>query len=333
MEESSKIVEPSESMGKCRFEAKRKLIKAKEAGHSKDALDRIVDQFRDCLVHGTVPNLMNMDKELLFEERVRKTISGKLENFTCTEDLAESTPDVDLREWTSEKDLITRRVHVKLDRPATQIHVVENFASIEECNAMEERVADKLGFATTEDGEGGAHVSRNRKAMQSYFEPDWSKEDEGDPILKLNRRIFDYANHALGLNITVYGQEPLMSIQYFGRGSSDLEPDRYTPHCDGTCEGRPFIHASRMATMVIYCTIPERGGHTNFQNAGVAIKPEVGSGIFFSYINPSTNITDNEFSRHSGCPVYDGKVDMVERSGVNYIGQSRSGLMLLCCSY
>lgn len=142
--------------------------------------------------------------------------------------------------------------------------------------------------------------------MQAYIEPDWTKETEADPILRLDRRIFDYTNHVLGLNISAHGQEPLMSIQYFGRGSSDHEPDRYTPHCDGKCEGEPLVHASRMATMVIYCTVPERGGHTNFQTAGVTVKPSVGSGIFFSYIDPLTNTTDRGFSRHSGCPVYDG---------------------------
>jgi len=293
----------------CRFEAKRKLAKAKEGGHSKAAMDRIVDQLEDCISRGLTPKLKGSNDEMKFESRIRSTLSATLENFTCSGDIEESTPDVDLREWTNakDKDHVSRRVHVKFDRPATQIHVVENFASAEECKAMEENVADKLGRATTEDGKGGAEVSKNRKAMQAYIEPDWSQEVNGDPILRLNRRIFDYTNHVLGLNISVDGQEPLMSIQYFGRGPSDLEPDRYTPHCDGKCEGDPLIHASRMATMVIYCTVPKRGGHTNFQSAGVSIKPKEGSGIFFSYIDPTNNITDSGFSRHSGCPVYEGK--------------------------
>jgi hypothetical protein len=172
---------------------------------------------------------------------------------------------------------------------------------------MEEMVAGKLGQATTADGKGGFRLNENRKAQQAYIYPDWTQEDSEDPILQINRRIFEYTNEVLGLNISVEGQEPLMSIQYFGRGYNDTSPDRYNTHCDGNCEGDPHMHAGRMATMVIYCTVPERGGMTNFNNAGVTIKPVTGSAIFFSYIDPLTNITDTGFSQHSGCPVYEGE--------------------------
>jgi hypothetical protein len=308
---SFEVIEPSEWLGRCRFEAKRRLLKGKSDGYPKELTNRILEQYKDCLARGIAPKFKEVTDEVKFEERVRMTVSALLENFTCTNEIAESTPDLEQRYWTSEKDNVARLVHVKFDRPASQIHVVEKFASVEECNAMEEHVAGRLGIATTEDGKGGSHVSNSRRAMQAYIEPDWSKEAEGDPILKLNRRIFDYANHALGLNITVHGQEPLMSIQYFGRGKSDIEPDRYTPHCDGKCVGDPYDHASRMATMIIYCEVPEdgHGGYTNFGNAGVTIKPQVGSGIFFSYIDPLKNITDRGYSRHSGCPVFEGNED------------------------
>lgn len=128
--------------------------------------------------------------------------------------------------------------------------------------------------------------------MQAGITPNWSEEADGDLVARLSRRVYDYVNYELGLNLGEHGQEPLMSIQYFGRGYNDTEPDRYTPHCDGACEGQAHVSGSRMATMVIYCAIPEKGGHTNFQNANVHIKPEVGSAIFFSYIDPVTNITD-----------------------------------------
>ena len=45
--------------------------------------------------------------------------------------------------------------------------------------------------------------------------------------------------------------------------------------------------------MVLYCTVPEKGGHTNFRNAGVHVKPKAGNGIFFSYIDPETLLMDN----------------------------------------
>ena len=59
--------------------------------------------------------------------------------------------------------------------------------------------------------------------------------------------------------------------------------------------------------MVVYCTIPKEGGSTNFHNSGVHVKPVTGAAVFFSYMDPKTRITDNRFTEHSGCPVYEGE--------------------------
>lgn len=66
-----------------------------------------------------------------------------------------------------------------------------------------------------------------------------------------------------------------------------------------------------MATMVMYCTVADRGGHTNFRNSGVHVKPRTGDAIFFSYIDPETLTMDNGFTEHSGCPVYEGDKKIV----------------------
>jgi hypothetical protein len=63
--------------------------------------------------------------------------------------------------------------------------------------------------------------------------------------------------------------------------------------------------------LFLHSTIPERGGHTNFQNAGVHVKPEVGAAVFFSYIDPETNKTDPGLTQHSGCPVYEGEKKII----------------------
>jgi hypothetical protein len=179
---------------------------------------------------------------------------------------------------------------------------------------MEEEAKDSLSVASTADGKGGTKISVGRKAMQASIRPKFDADGEplqDDLISQLSGRVYEYTNHVLDLNITPFGQEPLMSIQYFGRGYNDTEPDRYTPHCDGKCEGKEHMYGSRMATMVIYCTIPDKGGFTNFQNANVHVKPNKGNAIFFSYIDPLTNMTDNGLTQHSGCPVYDGEKKIV----------------------
>ena len=57
--------------------------------------------------------------------------------------------------------------------------------------------------------------------------------------------------------------------------------------------------------------IPEVGGHTNFRNAGVHVKPLKGSAVYFSYIDPEKRITDKGFTEHSGCPVLIGEKKIV----------------------
>jgi len=220
----------------CRAEAKRRLLQAETAGlTSSETTDRILAHLGSCLSLGAAPSLKRSSDKIHFEAQVRREVSRSIEEFTCNSELAESTPDIDVRQWTSEKDNITRSVHVKLDRPASRIHVIDAFASPLECAAMEERVEGQLGPATTADGKGGFQLNQNRKAQQAYIYPDWTQEDSDDPVLELNRRIFEYASDELGLNVSPEGQEPLMSIQYFGRGNNDTAPERYKAHCDGGC--------------------------------------------------------------------------------------------------
>lgn len=306
VERVKEAVEPLETLTLCRFNAKRELIKAKGDIRKKR---KIMSQLQKCMTDSLAPVLKEKTDEVTFEVGLRSQMASSMENYTCSTILGETTPDVlPPSTWFNPKDQVVRTVHTKLDRQASRIHLVENFVSPEECAEVERKVAGKLGRAMTEDGKGGVHVSKNRKAQQAHIDFEWEKEADGDIIAGLGRRIFDYSSHVLGLEISGEGQEPLMSIQYFGRGDSDLEPDRYTPHCDGRCGGETFVHAGRVATMVLYCTIPDRGGYTNFQNAGISIKPTEGSGIFFSYIDPATNITDHGLTSHSGCPVYEGKI-------------------------
>ncbi|MGV2389772.1 MAG UNVERIFIED_CONTAM: hypothetical protein LVR29_20510 [Microcystis novacekii LVE1205-3] len=112
---------------------------------------------------------------------------------------------------------------------SSQIHVVDNFISEEECIAMEKAAARTLHKATVADGKGGSRLSDHRKAMQAGIRVPWHEEQSGNPIARLSRRVYDYTNYALNLNIDEHGQEDLMSIQYFGRGRDDEHPDRYMP--------------------------------------------------------------------------------------------------------
>jgi hypothetical protein len=289
----------------CQTVATRRMT---EAGVKADA---VLQDLVACVERGVAQTLEVTQEEIAFQAGVRTTIAATLENYTCADDTLESTNDIDTTVWNSEKDGIQRLVHIKHERPASRIHVIEKFIDREECKAMEEAATATLHRATVADGKGGSRLSENRKAMQAGIKVDWSKEEAGDPIARLSRRVYDYANHVLGLDIKEHGQEDLMSIQYEGRGRNDESPDRYTPHCDGDCNGLPHKYGTRMATMVVYCDVADSGGHTNFRNAGVHVKPEMGNAIFFSYIDPKSLIMDTGFTEHSGCPVFEGHKKIV----------------------
>lgn len=282
---------PKDRLIQCRNAAKKELERIDPS--DKQAQDQITKDFGACVKKGIATAIRKGLDQITFVENNRADVAANMENFTCTDPNLGSSPDVDTREWKSDKDGKSRTVHVKLARPSSRIHVIEDFAYKEECDAVQETASANLRQASTADGKGGSKISEARKAMQAAINPAWHLEGEGDLIARLSRRVYDYVNYELGMTLEEHGQEPLMSIQYFGRGYNDTAPDRYTPHCDGKCTGSPFEAADRMATMVIYCDAPSAGGHTNFQNANVHVMPEVGSAVFFSYFDPITNITDN----------------------------------------
>ncbi|VEU36892.1 unnamed protein product [Pseudo-nitzschia multistriata] len=308
------VKDPSDTLVSCKERATQQLNELDGVLDGGAMMKQIHRELHDCMTVGLAPRIRASNIEVEFERSLRIEASITAENFTCADVGLQSSPDVETEEWVSPVDGVTRTVHKKLHRAASRIHVVENFASIDECNAMEAEAEDDLHVASTADGKGGSKVSNNRKAMQAGIRPKFT--DDGQPldgnlISILSGRVYEYTNHVLDLNITHHGQEPLMSIQYFGRGKHDVEPDRYTPHCDGRCNGENHIYGGRMATMVIYCTIPEKGGFTNFQNANVHVKPNSGDAVFFSYFDPLTNVTDYGLTQHSGCPVYEGEKKII----------------------
>lgn len=275
-----------------------------------------------CMKEQTTAALMELNDELAFQRELRRTVANLNENYTCTDLTRTTTTPIRTTVWSYPEDTditTTRNVGILHEHDASQIHVIHDFISPEECMAIQSAAEPLLHRGTVADGKGGSTMSDNRKAWQAGVSTTGTNTDP--LILNVKRRLFAYANHATGYNLTLDGQEDLMSIQYFGVNSNApratntkdhndkilVTPDRYTPHCDGDCTNSIHKFGSRIATMVMYCTIPEDGrGGTNFQQSNVYIKPTLGAGVYFSYMNPTTMIHDEGFTTHSGCPVLYG---------------------------
>jgi 2OG-Fe(II) oxygenase superfamily len=298
----------------------QKIAQDKLSTDTQNRTQIIMNEMLECVESGVASALELVNEEIAFQASVRKDIAATLENYTCVDDTLNSTADITTTTWmhplsinngddsrsTTSKNY---KIHIKHDRVASKIHLIEKFITPDECVAMEALAAKTLHDATVADGKGGSQLSNHRKAKQAGIKVPWDKPK--DPISQLSRRVYDYVNHVLDLEIKENGQEDLMSIQYFGRGRNDTEPDRYTPHCDGDCTGQPHKYGNRMATMVMYCVTAESGGHTNFRNAGVHVKPVMYDAVFFSYIDPVTKTMDTGFTEHSGCPVFTGSKKIV----------------------
>jgi len=291
------------ALERCRQVAKANLATGQDSKH-------VMSELVSCLDDTTTALLQQQNEEIAFQSKIRRDIAAQLENYTCSDPTRETTAPQEIRIWTHEDfpgSNITRKIGILHNRPDSQIHALENFISKEECDAIAEAASKNLHRGTVADGTGGSRLSDHRKAWQAAIKVHWEKENAGDLIARVVRRIYDYTNDALQYNLTVEGQEDLMSIQYFGHGRDSTEsPDQYRPHCDGECDGLPHKTGGRVATMVMYCDAPELGGGTNFQTANVFVKPKVGAAAFFSYLNPKTMHNENGFTSHSGCPVIEG---------------------------
>jgi hypothetical protein len=268
-----------------------------------------VDFLTKCIESGVTKQVAVANEQIAFQSQIRHKMAESYENYTCADFDLPTSESIRSDTWFHKGT--RRNVEVLLERPAAKIHVVKNFITTEECKAMETAASRTLHKATVADGKGGSELSPNRKAMQAGIKIPWHLEKEKNPLTVLSRKVYDYVDHVLDLDIKENGQEDLMSIQYFGRGANDEEPDRYMPHCDGDCNGMDFKTGNRVATMVMYCDLPEKGGATNFRNVGLHVVPEVGSATFFSYLNPETFKVDNKLTEHSGCPVIEGEKKIV----------------------
>jgi hypothetical protein len=217
----SDVQDPLEVLSTCKAEAASKLEKVMENNANNNnstwmekEKEKILEELRLCSTTKLVPKLKSLNDEVDFQREVRvHHVAQNAENFTCAQPGLETSPDVRTSEWTSPKDNVTRVEHFKLDRPASKIIVVENFASRAECDAMQEEAATKLHVASTADGKGGTKISLSRKALQAaitpHFNPDGSAV-EGNLIAVLSGRVYEYANHVLNMNLTHHGQEYLM---------------------------------------------------------------------------------------------------------------------------
>lgn len=205
---------------KCRKAASRRLALNGDFEKASESLMLCMEQQASAII-------MDMEAQLATQTSVLKQMSVLAENYTCSDPLKETSEPIERKTW--EYEGVSHDVGILHNRPSSQIHILHDFISADECEAIRKAAEPTLHRGTVADGKGGSKLSESRKAWQAGVKFDPTNPD--DLILRVKKRLFAYTNNVTGYGMELPGQEDIMSIQYFGSGVDNPTPDRYTPHC------------------------------------------------------------------------------------------------------
>ena len=186
--------------------------------------------------------------------------------------------------------------------PAALIAVVDDFVDDDECAAIMASARPRLTRATHAHEGDLSHVSKARDSQQATVRPARGATDRDldDPIARVKARSVGLANFLSNYSLGLDGQEELMAVQY-------NPGQQYMLHCDGSCDGSPFVAGGRLATVLMYCAAADGGG-TAFPNANVHVVPAKGQAVYFHFRGPEPDgVVEDWHTEHSGCPVRSGE--------------------------
>jgi prolyl 4-hydroxylase len=158
-----------------------------------------------------------------------------------------------------------------------------------ECKGLMKEARDRLVTATTTVG-GQLEVHGGRTAASFFFPLGASAR-----VRRIEKRV-----EAL-FNWNIADTEGIQ-IQRYGQGG------QYLPHYDYFDGVAPPLRGEgprrqRVATLLMYLSMPAKGGDTHFLERGLRFAPVPGDGVFFSYDHPSPETR----TLHEGCVVEEGE--------------------------
>eukprot|EP01040_Poterioochromonas_malhamensis_P013026 gene13026-14285_t len=292
---------------------RKKIHKLVQTTCSSDNINNNEDDkndFSSCIRENIALHVKHVHESKNNLRKFQDDISSKLRNYTCDDDnLSTTTPDYI---YPMNIDGKSYDINVLLDLTHAKIWYVNNFITPEECDLLEKHGRPKLTRATVAAEDGTSVVSEHRKAQQALYDLH-SIHGEADPLWKLHKRILTLTNQHGNYTLDTPGQEGFTIIQY-------NPGDEYFPHCDGSCDNTPHVKTGRIATAVLYCKAPEKGGATVFTRSNILVRPKLGSATFFSYKGADGRMDDG-YTEHTGCPVKEGEKLITTfwmRDGVTY---------------
>jgi len=242
----------------------------------------------DKSIEGAVEEKNN---EIEFQQNLRINMGSKLASYSCIDPNVTMTESIQNKTWMDVKT--PYKIKMLFDKPASKIAFIENFASQEECNAVEGGVS-----LENVNGVDGLYAEKGVMAIPS----------EGGLISKLIKRMHSFAVESLQIPIN---SEISNEVSWLHYGEDAENPRRYDAHCDGLCDGSSHKRGDYIATFLVYCEAAIKGGHTHFSNSGIHVTPKVGSAVFYSYSDPSTDTYDKGFTKITECGVLEGEKKVI----------------------
>jgi len=174
-----------------------------------------------------------------------------------------------------------------------RVVLFDNFLSYEECYELIEGAQHRIAPSTVMDNETGKPVPHpHRTNTGSYY-----LKGETPLVERLETRVSKL------LNWPVSHGEPFQVFHYEYEQEFRPHFDYFDPSISGS-----KVHlekgGQRLATFILYLCTPENGGTTIFPDANdLAIHPQAGSALFFSYDKPDKSTS----TLHGGAPVLKGE--------------------------
>jgi hypothetical protein len=304
----------------------RALIKAKEALSACVADPTLspadqLDQMTVCLEKTIDATLEKTREEIKFQAGTSRDMGDLLVHYACRDTSLNTTVTVHNRTWTyhdrisgtgfgtdnKKKRKPSKSMHrmkVLFDSDHSSIQLVENMVTPEECSFIQEA-------STPSDKDD---PNKRTLSLGAYA--------DAPEVKSVLAKIESLMSSAVDIPVSYSGKGPVLEV-YMKSGATKTESEQQcTVDTEGdvTCDevdsdATEAITVTKVqddvvATLMIFCSAPEKGGAVHFSRTGVHVNPVEGEALLMVYIDTETGDRDqNAFiSEYVACPVLEGSM-------------------------
>lgn len=234
-------------------------------------------------------------QEAMALDTIERTLAARLQQLTAASQAPPSDhplPEPDLAGAPAVLMADGHPVQVQMALKLPRVVLFGGLLTPTECAELVALARPRLSRSETVDtATGGSEVNAARTSDGMFF-----TRGETALIDRVERRI------AALLRWPVERGEGLQVLRY--RPGAEYRPhhDYFDPDRAGS--GAVLARGGqRVATLVMYLSVPAAGGATTFPDVGLDVAPVLGNGVFFSYDRPHPSTR----TLHGGAPVLAGE--------------------------